>query len=297
MTTVHATGKECQTTAVAGEGTSVLRNTAGVGRALGLSMVLWTADIALAREADAAGVDRIGCDLEREGKESRQAEWGTWLSDHTLDDLARVRGALQRALLFARPDPFDGARRQQLDAVLALGAEVVMLPMADDPDAIATAAQIIAGRATLIALVETKRGVEAATEIADVDGLGEMWIGPNDLSASLELENRFEALVSDEAERVAAATHAAGLPFGVGGFAAVGDTRLSMSPELVYAQLVRLGATATILGRVFVTAPGSLAEKVASARSHFAELHEWSADELDVARNELAKLAHDLGKV
>jgi 2-keto-3-deoxy-L-rhamnonate aldolase RhmA len=296
VTTVHATGKECQTTAVAGN-TSVASEAAAHDRVLGLSMVLWTADLALAADADAAGIDRIGCDLEREGKESRQAEWGTWLSDHTVEDLASVRDVLHRAHLFARPDPFDGSRREQLDTVLALGAEVVMLPMADDPEAIANAAEIISGRATLIALVETKRGVEAATEIADVDGLGEMWIGPNDLSASLELKNRFEALVSNEAEHVASATHAAGLPFGVGGFAAVGDTRLSMSPELVYAQLVRLGATATILGRVFVTAPGSLAEKVAQARTRFAELHEWTVDDLDVARAELAKLAHDLGKV
>ena len=262
-----------------------------------LSLILWTADIGLAAEADAAGVDRIGCDLEREGKQLRQAHWGTWLSDHQIEDLPRVREVLHRAHLFVRPDPFDGCDREQLDAVLALGAEVVMLPVAEDPDAIAAAVAIIAGRARLIVLIETKRGVGAVDEIADVAGLDEIFLGPNDLSASLGLENRFEALVVEEAEHVAEAARAAGLRFGVGGLAAVGDSRLSIPPELVYAQLARLGATGTILGRVFVTAPGSLADKVARARLRFAELRGSPPAVLAAARDELARRAHSLGRI
>jgi hypothetical protein len=251
----------------------------------------------LAAEADSAGVDRIGCDLERAGKAMRQADWGTWLSDHQIDDLPAVRAVLHRAHLFARPDPFDGSDREQLDAVLALGAEVIMLPVAEDPDAIAAAAAIIAGRAYLIALIETKRGVEAVDEIADVTGLDEIMLGPNDLSASLGLANRFEALVVDEAERVADAARMAGLQFGVGGLAALGDTRVSMPPELVYAQLARLGATATILSRVFVTAPGRLVDKVADARRHLAALRSSPPQELEAARDELARRARELGRV
>ena len=38
-------------------------------------LTLWTADAALAARADAAGVDRIGVDLDRLGKAERQAGW------------------------------------------------------------------------------------------------------------------------------------------------------------------------------------------------------------------------------
>jgi hypothetical protein len=263
----------------------------------GLAMVLWTSDLALATEADAAGIDRIGCDLEREGKLERQRGWGTWVSDHNIEDLRKVRGVLSRARLFVRPDPFDGRHRAQLDAVLSEGTRVVMLPVAEAPEAIAAAADVIAGRAVLTALVETKRGVDAIEEIVDVAGLDEVMLGPNDLSASLGLANRFAAMVCEEAERVAAAAHSSGVRFGLGGLAAAGDARVAVAPELVFAQHARLGSTSTIISRVFVTAPGPLAAKVARARDEVAALRRAAPEDLELARKQLAARAQELGRI
>src|SRR6186713_1663946 len=92
-------------------------------------LTLWTNDLDLARRADAAGVQRIGVDLERLGKAERQRGRGTWISPHTIDDLAVLKPALSRARLFARVNPLHADSGEEVAAVLAAGVEVLMLPM------------------------------------------------------------------------------------------------------------------------------------------------------------------------
>ena len=87
-------------------------------------LTLWTNDPALAARADAAGVDRVGVDLERLGKAERQrGPRHLDLAAHDWTISARVGAALARADLFARLDPLHdehaaadrrGARRTAL---------------------------------------------------------------------------------------------------------------------------------------------------------------------------------------
>ena len=60
-------------------------------------LTLWTNDPDTARSADAAGIDRIGVDLDRLGKAERQAGLATWISPHTVADLERLRPAVRAA--------------------------------------------------------------------------------------------------------------------------------------------------------------------------------------------------------
>lgn len=262
-----------------------------------LVLTLWTADSWLAAAADAAGIDRVGCDLERYGKRARQKTWNSWISEHQLEDLPRVRAALRNAELFARVDPIHDRTEEQLARVLAAGTRVVMLPMAEDPNAIAGIASAM-GEARLILMIETARGVAMIDELVQVSGVDEVHIGPNDLAASLGLENRFSVYVHEASETVAEAAASAGLPFGIGGIARPDHDRLPIPPDLVYAQLARLGASRALLSQSFEAHPdGSFANRVARARQRFAE---WSAAdslELDQARSALADLAQGLGRL
>jgi 2-keto-3-deoxy-L-rhamnonate aldolase RhmA len=262
-----------------------------------LRLVAWTAAPDLAAEADAAGIDWVGCDLERHGKAARQAGWGTWLSDHQIEDLSRVAGALTDSLLFARIEPLDAGGVETLEAVLERDTKVVMAPMVEDPELVSRAIAVSAGRARFVALVETARGVDAIAEVAAVEGLDEIWIGPNDLSASLGLENRFEALVCDEIERAAAVTHAAGVDFGIGGFGPVTNAKVPVPAELVFAQLARLGATGSIVARVLIAAPGTLADKIRRSRERYAEICASPPEVLEAAKVELRRRARDLGRL
>ena len=259
------------------------------GGAPHVTLSLWTSDVTLAADADAAGVDRIGVDLESRGKASRQAGRGTWMSSHVEGDLSALQSVLRSARLFVRVDPLGAGTVEQVERVLERGAQVVMVPMVEEPAALRDFAAVVAGRAHLVALVETATGVDRIRELAAVPGLDELHLGLNDLSLSLGLANRFAVLAHDVSTAVATAARAAGIPFGVGHIGCAHDDRLPVPADLVYAQLPRLGATATLLGRSFLQGASDLAASVSAARRRLDEW--WSADpaEWERARDELAR--------
>jgi len=96
-------------------------------------LTLFTRDPDLAARADRAGVDRIGPDLERIGKDERQGKLKTWISDHTGDDVPAVRARLSRARLFVRTNPPHAGLGEEIETLLAAGAQVLMLPMFRTP--------------------------------------------------------------------------------------------------------------------------------------------------------------------
>ena len=250
-------------------------------------LTLWTNDPSTARSADAAGVDRIGVDLERVGKAERQAGLGTWISPHSVDDLARLRPAVAHGRLFARVNPVHAGSGDEVESALAAGAEVLMLPMFRSATEVARFVALVAGRARVVGLLETREAVADVEAVVRVAGLDELHIGINDLALELGLPNRFGVLVSDAAERVARATADAGLRLGVGGIGRLSDTELPIAPDLLYAQYPRLGATAALLSRSFLAGGCDLAPEIRRARERL----EWWAGrpraELDRAANDL----------
>jgi 2-keto-3-deoxy-L-rhamnonate aldolase RhmA len=153
----------------------------------------------IARLAHAAGADFVMYDMEHTG-------WGMDTMRHLL---AVTHGTGVTAL--AR---VSGAQRHLVSPVLDLGALGVMVPQmesADDarrlvefarfqpggtrgvgvyypdamPDGLAAGLALANREQLLIAQIETAAGVEAAHEIAAVDGIDLIWIGHFDLSTSL----------------------------------------------------------------------------------------------------------------
>jgi hypothetical protein len=131
-------------------------------------LTLWTDDPALARRADAAGVERIGVDLERLGKTERQRGLGTWISPHTVEDAARVGAALDRAALFARTEPLNEGTPLEVEALLARGVEVLMQPMVMTADDARTFTDLVAGRAVVVLLVEHVDAVRRMDDLVAV---------------------------------------------------------------------------------------------------------------------------------
>jgi HpcH/HpaI aldolase/citrate lyase family len=239
-------------------------------------LTLWTDDPELAARADAAGVNRIGVDLERLGKSERQRGMGTWISPHGYEDLDAVAAALSNAELFARLDPFHAGTARQLDEVLDRRGEVVMLPMAESPSEAREFTGLVDGAATVVLLVETREGIRRLPELVGIDGVDEVHIGLNDLALSLGVRNRWLALAGDLVVRAGSIVTGAGKRFGLGAVGRPGDRGLPIPVDLVYAQYPRTGATAALLSRSFFRdGPGEdLATDVALLRS---ELSAWSA--------------------
>jgi hypothetical protein len=104
------------------------------------------------------------------------------------------------------------------------------------------------------------------------------------------LANPFELLASDLMDEVAAVVHDAGIAFGFGGIGRLGDTRLPIDPDLVYAQYARLGADRALVSRVFVTPDHRELDLAAEVRRARERIEQWRGSDpasLTAARTEL----------
>ena len=207
-------------------------------------------------------------DLEWIGKKDRQASRNTFLSSHTADDVARIRAVLTSSKLMVRINPWNAESPAELDAALAAGADIIMLPMITsmaDFDAFITA---LNGRAEALPLVETAYSMAHIAEIADNMSVKEIYIGLNDLHLSLGLEFLFEPLALGLLDWMAERILARGKAFGFGGIAMMGNGELPA--EQILAEHVRLGSTRVILSSRFgtdvdITNPQGRAERLKRA--------------------------------
>jgi hypothetical protein len=257
-------------------------------------LTLITADPAWAAAGDAAGINAIGVDLERRGKDARQRGLDTRLSDHTLDDLRELRSVVTRADRFVRINAWSQDGPAEVDAALEAGATSMMLPYFRTAEEVRAFVAAVDGRARTLALVETTTAIARIDRIAIVKGLDEVVIGLNDLRLELRVHNHFEVLSSPLLNMVAAEVHKAGRAFSVGGVGLPSDATVPVPPDLVLAQYPRLGATGAWLSRSFlkqVSSPADLASAVHALRAHLDRWAGASEDSLYSAQRELAQLA------
>ena len=105
-----------------------------------------TNDPDVARRCDALEGMRLFVDLERLGKAERQAGRNTFISVHEMDDVGRIKTVLRRARLMVRVNPVNAGTAAEVDAVLAQGADQLMLPMFTGPHDLGAFCAIVDGR-------------------------------------------------------------------------------------------------------------------------------------------------------
>jgi hypothetical protein len=262
-------------------------------------LTLITNDPVLAAEADAAGVDRVGVDLERLGKAERQAEEDTRLSEHRLDDLAAVARSLARADLFVRLNPLNPGTSLEMETALQSGAKVLMLPFFRTANEVDRFVRLADGRAHIVILLETAPAVLRIREVLAVSGIGEVMLGLNDLRLQFGVRSHFEVLASPLIDMLAGEVRRVGLPLAVGGVARVDDPCLPISSDLVYAQFPRLGATGAWLARSFFRGVPARWEFRLAVREVRRRLSHWasaSPAELERAREDLARQARQIAQ-
>lgn len=214
-----------------------------------LTLMLITKRPQVARHAFECGVQRIFVDMETLGKHERQGHLNTVISDHTLEDVAAIRTAVPQAELMVRINPLHSGTKSEVDGAIAAGADRLMLPMFESAREVEKFSEIVAGRAGIIPLVETRGAAVDIARVARVRGLSEVFIGLNDLHLSLGLRFMFQLLTNGTVERLAAQIRETGVPFGFGGIARVGEGTLPA--RLVLGEHVRLRSQSVILSRAF----------------------------------------------
>ncbi len=117
--------------------------------------MLFTNHEAIAATADHCGVDRVVVDLEILGKSERQGHLNTRISAHSLEDVRLIRPAVRQAELLVRINPIHEGSRAEIEAVIAAGADSLMLPYFHTLTEVQTFLEIVDGRTRTILLLET----------------------------------------------------------------------------------------------------------------------------------------------
>lgn len=247
-----------------------------------------TNDPDVARRCDALDGLRLFVDLERLGKAERQAGRNTFISVHEMDDVGRIKAVLRRARLMVRVNPVNAGTAAEVDAVLAQGADQLMLPMFTGPHDLGAFCAIVDGRVPVTCLLETAGALQSLDNWIGTPGLTEVFVGLNDLHLSLGNAFMFEPLAAGHVDRVAAATHARGLRFGFGGIARLDEGLLPGRDVL--AEHLRLGSQGVILSRTFhrSEADTPFEQEVAQLREAERELARRTPAEVEADRLRIA---------
>lgn len=214
-----------------------------------IKFMLITNDPALASYAESCGVKRIFVDLEKNGKQERQGHLDTLISSHTMEDVAKVKAAISEAELLVRVNPLHSESEKEVNDAIANGADLLMLPMFRSAEEVRDFSNIVNARVGIIPLLETYDAAQCIDDIVSVPGLTEIYIGLNDLHLDMKLNFMFEPLANGLVDKLTSVIKNAGLPFGFGGIARVGEG--VVPGELVLGEHLRLGSSSVILSRTF----------------------------------------------
>ena len=209
----------------------------------------------IAQIAETAGVDRIFVDMEFIGKDERQKGLDTVKSHHRVEDVVNIKAALEKAELLVRINPIHEAlrdypaSREEIDATVAAGADIIMLPFFKTPEEVGRFLDMVRGRARTMLLLETPEAVACLDEILKLPGIDEVHIGLNDLSLGYRRKFMFELLADGTVERLCFQLRQKGVFYGFGGIASLGKGALPS--EYIIREHYRLGSGCAILSRSF----------------------------------------------
>lgn len=221
--------------------------------ALKLMYITNRTDVALI--AESVGVDRIFVDMEYIGKTDRQGGMDSVQNHHTISDVANIRDVLTKSDLLVRVNPIHtetieySSSKDEIDAVITAGADIVMLPFFKTIEEVQQFIDIVDGRARTMLLIETPEAAELVDDILTVPGVDEIYIGINDMSLGYGKTFMFELLSDGTVERLCFKFKQAGIPYGFGGVASIGTGKLPA--EAILKEHYRLGSSMVILSRSF----------------------------------------------
>lgn len=214
-----------------------------------LKLMYITNNPEIALIAEKNGVERIWIDLETLGKEERQKGMHTVKSQHTIEDIKKIKPLLQKSQLLVRINPWNDTSVEEINAVIASGADLIMLPIWKSYFEVDNFLKTVNGRCKTILLLETREAVECLDEVLASGHFDEIHIGLNDLYLSYGLTFMFELLSNGVVEALCKKIAGYGIPYGFGGIAKIGFGELPA--EKIIMEHYRLGSTRAILSRSF----------------------------------------------
>lgn len=222
---------------------------------MSLKLMYITNKPAVAMIAEASGVDWIFLDMEFIGKDARQGGLDTVQNHHTVEDISNIKAVVKKAKVLVRVNPIHKAlpdypsSKEEIDASIAAGADIVMLPFFKTVEEVKDFINYVDGRVKTLLLMETIEAANLVDEILEVPGIDMIHLGLNDMHLELGMKFMFELLANGTVEKLGNKIKAKGIPFGFGGIATIDGGELPGS--MVLKEHVRLGSSMVIVSRSF----------------------------------------------
>ena len=222
---------------------------------MAIKLMYITNNPSVAMIAENAGVDRIFVDMEYIGKGQRQGGMDTVQCHHTFEDVRNIKESVKKAEVLVRCNPIHNApedyesSREEIDKIIASGADIIMLPYFKTVDEVYTFVSLVNKRVKAMLLFETPESRELADKILDIEGIDEVFIGLNDMSLGYGMKFMFELLADGTVEELCEKFKAKNIPYGFGGLASLEGGLLP--GKMVLAEHYRLGSGCVILSRSF----------------------------------------------
>jgi citrate lyase beta subunit len=186
-------------------------------------------------------------------------------------DGARLYPVVPAGGRFARTNPVHPGLDAEIEALLAAGADVLMLPYFHRMEEVERFAALVAGRALTVGLAETPAALGLVERIAGDRLLDELHFGLTDLGIALD-RTMPEVMRDPYFLAAVAAVRGTGMPFGIAGLARPGDATLPHDPGAFARDVAARGATRALVSRSFMRNRGldQLAGDVAALRAFLA---------------------------
>jgi len=212
-----------------------------------------TNNINEAKIVDELDIDWIFIDLEIIGKKDRQVGRNTVLSDHSLNDVKKIKSKIKNTKILVRCNPIGEWSENEFDEINSKSSQIdmVMLPYFKTIEEIEIFIDLLdTSKIEPSLLVETLDSIRNLEEIIKIFPFKYIHIGLNDLHIERGTASMFEPYIDGLIQKITSILKKNKQNFGIGGIGKIGSD-LSPSPECVLNEHIRLDSNGVILSRSF----------------------------------------------
>lgn len=218
-----------------------------------LDLMYITNNPLIAKVAIDANVNTIFVDMEYMGKEIRQKNMNSVKNHHTFKDIETIKSVINKSKtnekLLVRVNPIHENSQTEINRAIECGADIVMLPMWKSIAEVEKFISFVNKKAKSYLLLETKEAVSMIDEVIKLKNIDGIYVGLNDLHLSYNYTFMFEPLSNGLVDYLSLKIVNAGIKFGFGGLARLGEGDLPA--EKILAEHIRLHSSMVILSRSF----------------------------------------------
>lgn len=220
-----------------------------------LNLMYITKDPKIAQIAEKAGVNWIFVDMEFIGKACRQGGLDTVQNHHTIKDVVNIKSIVKKAKVLVRVNPIHDtlpdypSSKDEINAVINAGADIIMLPFFKTIEEIKFFIEIVNNRAKTCLLMETPEAACILDQIVKIPGIDMIHIGLNDMHLALKKKFMFQLLSDGSVEKWANIIKSQNIQFGFGGLASLDGG--AVPGKMILKEHYRLGSQMVIISRAF----------------------------------------------